>query len=160
MGNWFVDKVIKPTSQAIYTGTDFVLLGGLPDYGPGSALPAGVSYQDSLVGGVLASTKQAATDAGQVPTNLTAGVPGTAANIGQAPLQLLLPTFQQGLPALGSGLGSGLEGLLGGVGSGLGQATGKGLLPLGLLLAGIVVVVMVAGSRTGTTREVSRAVAR
>lgn len=86
-----------------------------------------------------------------------------AAAAGQLPVQLVLPTFQQVLPAAGEGLGSALERLLSGAGRGIGggvSGIGKGLLVPILLATGVVIVVLVVASRTGTTQAAERVITR
>lgn len=139
---------LEKSAQAIYTGTDFVLLGALPDYGADSALPAGGFTADtSLIGALLGNTgtvlNTAAQDAGELPANLTTGLPTTGTNLGTGVGNL----GYYSLTGVGAGAGNALGSVGSGLGSGLGDlggGLGKGLLPIALIAAGLVLVLVLS----------------
>lgn len=124
---------LEDWSGAIYTGTDFLLAGALPDFrGPGAAIPAGVSFNQSLVGGIA-----------QVPGQIVGAVVPSVAH----PVIDLLPytgraageTVKVVLEPTGEGLGDLLKNILGGAGKGLGEGFNP-LLLLGLGLGAFVLL--------------------
>lgn len=149
--NW-----VAPASGAIYTGVDFLAAGALPDYGPGSALPAGVSFDQSLVGGVAKVPGQVlGTVIPGVTRPVFQAVADAAKTAGQTVYNVTDPTSK--------GIAEAVERLLGGAGRGIGggvSGIGKGLLVPILLATGVVVVVLVVASRTGTTQAAERVITR
>lgn len=141
----------------IYELADAALLGALPNTLQGTQISnvGGSGTEKSIV---LA----AASEAGAVPTAVTAGLPqtGTAVGVGIGNLAY------QGVSGIGAGIGSGVlggnpqyggQGLLGTSGS-LGGAlsdAGKPLIVAGAVVVGLLVILMATNKRTGTVQPIA-----
>lgn len=122
-------------------GHDFQSIAGAVANAPTAAIR-------NLVSEPVAELRAPIRDLGQMPLDLTAGLPGTGANLGMATGNL----GHYGLAGIGSGLGLGLNSAVGGLGSGLGSGladVGQGLSkPLLYAVLGVVVLLVVLSFAT------------
>lgn len=143
MGFWSsVREGTLSVTGTIYELADSATLGALPNTIQGVQIST-IGANNNLAANAAQALPNIAQPIGQVPNELSAGLPQTGANIGQGVGYL----GYYGLTGVGAGAGNAAGSIGEGLGSGLGDlgtGLGKGLLPIVLLVVGIVIVLALA----------------